>query len=83
MTKANEPHKIITARVAADKVAVLDKLAGHQGRDRSFLINEAIEQYLAQRQWKLAEITGAVAEADAGHYLNQKECEAFMKELAR
>jgi len=83
MTHQNQPLKTITARIPTDKLAALDELAGHQDRDRSYLINEAIDQYLAHRQWMLEEIRKAMAEVEAGEVLSEEESETFMKELGR
>jgi predicted transcriptional regulator len=83
MTEHTEPVKTVTARVTAEKVAALDKLAGHQDRDCSYFINEAIDHYLAHRRWMLTEVRKAVAEADAGDFLIEEESEAFTKELGR
>jgi RHH-type transcriptional regulator, rel operon repressor / antitoxin RelB len=77
MTDAVEPLKTVTARVPSDKVAALDELAGQQDRDSSYLINEAIDQYLAHRQWMLEEINKAIAEADTGLFVPHEEVEAF------
>jgi predicted transcriptional regulator len=83
MSEVNESVKTVTARVAADKVAALDELAGHQSRDRSYLINEAIDQYLSHRQWMLKETRKAMAEIEAGAVLSESESDEFMKELGR
>lgn len=83
MSESIDPLKTVTARVAGKKIAALDELASHQDRDRSYLINEAIDQYLAHRQWMLAEIRKAVAEAENGEFLGEQESEAFMQELRR
>lgn len=83
MTEPTVVHKAVTTRVEADKVAALDRLAEQQDRDRSYLINEAIDQFLAHRQWMLAEIKTAVAEADAGKFLTDDESDTFMQELSR
>jgi predicted transcriptional regulator len=83
MKDTEDSLKAVTVRVAARKVAALDELASHQNRDRSYLINEAIDQYLSRQQWMLAEGRKAVAEADAGRFLGDEEGETFMNELAR
>jgi predicted transcriptional regulator len=82
MTEPTERLKTITARVEPEKVAFLDALAATQERDRSFLINEALDQYIAHRRWMVEEIQKAVAEADAGAFLSDEDGEAFMRELA-
>ncbi len=81
MTEPTQPLKTVTARVRPDTVASLDELAAAQDRDRSYLINEALEQYVAHRRWMVEETRRAVAEADAGDFLSDEEAEAFMREL--
>jgi predicted transcriptional regulator len=82
MPEPTERLKTVTARVVPETVAFLDELAAGQKRDRSFVINEALEQYIAHRRWMVEEIRKAVAEADAGAFLSDEESEAFMQELA-
>ena len=38
--------KTISFRIDSDKVAALDKIAANMQRDRSFLLNEAVDSYL-------------------------------------
>jgi predicted transcriptional regulator len=71
-----ESLKTITARIPAGKVAELDQLAQGQDRDRSYLINEAIDQYLAHRRWMLEEVRKAMAEVEAGECVPEDEMEA-------
>jgi predicted transcriptional regulator len=82
MTESTERLKTITARVEPEKVAFLDALAATQDRDRSYLINEVLDQYIAHRRWMVEEIQKAVAEADAGAFLSDEDSEVFMRELA-
>lgn len=82
MSETVSRPKTITARVDPELVAFLDELASIQDRDRSYLINEAIEHYVAKRRWMIEEIRKAVAEADAGAFLTDEESEEFMRELA-
>ena len=43
--------KTISFRIDSDKVAALDKIAANMQRDRSFLLNEAVDAYL---EWNAA-----------------------------
>ncbi len=54
----------------------LDRLAGARRRDRSFLINEAIEQYLRINDWQEAQIRAGIEEADRGEFATEEEVEA-------
>ncbi len=38
--------KTISFRIDSDKVAALDKIAANMQRDRSFLLNQAVDAYL-------------------------------------
>lgn len=82
MQELTERLKTVTARVDPETVECLDALAANSDRDRSYLINEALKQYIAHRRWMVEEIRKAVAEADAGAFLSDKESKAFMRELA-
>jgi predicted transcriptional regulator len=73
----------VTVRLEPEKIADLDELARSLDRDRSYLIKEAVDSYLALHRWQVEEIRKAVAEADAGDFLSDQEAEAFMNELDR
>lgn len=60
-----EQHNI-TVRLAPDTVAILDSLAASQERDRSYLIKQAVADYVALHRWQIDEINAGIAEADAG-----------------
>ncbi|MDE1148514.1 MAG: ribbon-helix-helix protein, CopG family [Azospirillaceae bacterium] len=62
-------------------LAELDKLAAAQNRSRNFVVNEALERYLAEeRQW-VAQVQAALAEADAGDFVPDDEMDAFFQSL--
>jgi predicted transcriptional regulator len=65
----------VTVRLEANKIALLDQLAKHDDRDRSYLIKLAIDQYLASHQWRIEETKKAIAEADAGDFASDEEME--------
>lgn len=73
----------VTVRINTDKVSFLDQLAKNDDRDRSYLINEAIEGYLQLRRWQLEEIQKAIREADAGEFATEKETQKAFGELLR
>jgi predicted transcriptional regulator len=71
--------KSVTFRLDDDKLDFLDQLARSMDRDRSYLINEAIEDYLEVRRWQIEQIKKAVADADAGKFASAEEVEAFFR----
>jgi RHH-type rel operon transcriptional repressor/antitoxin RelB len=58
--------RTISFRLEPKKVAALDRLAKLQTRDRTFLLNEAIESYLEVQQWQTEHIREGLRQADAG-----------------
>lgn len=68
--------EIVTVRLDPAKRAELDALARSVTRDRSFLINEAIDAYLAVHRWQVAEIEDGLRQANAGEFASDAEVEA-------
>ncbi len=67
----------ISIRTSADLVGQFTAMAKATGRTRSFLINQAMEEYIAREAWQVAEIKKALEEADAGQFVPDEEMEAF------
>lgn len=63
----------VTFRLDVQKRDALDAIAASMDRDRSYVLNEAVEAYLEMRQWQIEEITNAIAEADAGDFASPEE----------
>ena len=51
----------------------LGQLAQSTGRTKSWLANQAIQDYLAREAWQIAEVEAALSEADAGDFVPEKE----------
>jgi predicted transcriptional regulator len=68
--------KAVTFRMDDHQLQVVDQLAASMDRDRSYILNEAVENYIELRQWHLAEIEKGVAEADAGEFASDEEVRA-------
>jgi predicted transcriptional regulator len=58
--------KTVSFRLAAKKVAQLDQLGKAQARDRTFLLNEAVDAYLEVQRWQLAHIEEGIRQAEVG-----------------
>jgi predicted transcriptional regulator len=65
--------KTLTFRVPQKKVAALDSAAALQQRDRSFILNEAVDQYLSLQEYHLALIDEGIRAADAGQFIDHSE----------
>lgn len=64
-----------------DKRVILDTIAAGLDRDRTYVLNEAVDLYLEVYQWQIAEIKAGVAEADAGDYATDEQVQAVFAKL--
>ena len=68
----------ITARLDLDTHTRLEKLAASTSRSRSWLIAEAVKQYVAEQSWQVEAIEEGIREADSGNFATDDEVkEAF------
>ena len=74
---AQKTKDTLSFRLDGNKRKELDKLARFMDRDRSYLLDEAVENYLDHNRWMTEHIKAAVREADAGNFATDKEVEAF------
>lgn len=65
--------RTITFRVDARKTKALDAIAVGIDRDRSYVLNEAINNYLEVHQWQAAHIKEGIRQADAGKFAKDRE----------
>lgn len=56
----------ISITIKDDAAKRLEELAEHWDRSRSWIANEAIEQYLAHQSWMDEETQATIASIDAG-----------------
>lgn len=68
-------------RLDSEKKAALDALAAVLERDRSYILNEAIDLYLKMHQWQIEEIQRSIAEADADEFATDEEVQAVFTRL--
>ena len=66
----------VSIRLETDKLGKVEQIAALMERDRSAIINEAVDAYLGFYEWQLAEIEQAIREADAGDFATPEEMEA-------
>ncbi len=66
----------ITIRLDEHRRSELDALARETDRDRSLLVTEAIDAYLAVQRWQLVHIGNGLRQADAGEFASDDEVEA-------
>jgi RHH-type transcriptional regulator, rel operon repressor / antitoxin RelB len=66
-------QKTVTFRAPGDKIKALDSLAALQQRDRSFVLNEAVDQYLSLNEYHIALIKEGIRQADTGELRPHEE----------
>jgi predicted transcriptional regulator len=60
----------INFRLENNKIAALDRLAKSLDRDRSYLLTEAVDNYLELHQWQIEQIQEGIRQADAGKLID-------------
>ena len=68
--------RTITFRIDTRKKKALDVVAEGLDRDRSYVLNEAIDHYLDVHQWQDAHIREGLRQADAGKFAKDSEVSA-------
>jgi predicted transcriptional regulator len=70
----------ITFRLDSDKRAALDEIADGLDRDRSYILNEAIDLYLEVHRWQVEHILEGLRQADAEEFASDEEvAQAFAR----
>ena len=71
----------ISFRTDETRKDALDTIAKQQQRDRSFLINEALDNYLDVYQWQIEHIKKGIAELDRGEFVTHEEAKKTFSDL--
>lgn len=57
-----------TVRLNDEKTKKLEKLAEKLDRPRSYLAVQAIDEFISQQEWQIAEIEAGLQDADRGEF---------------
>jgi predicted transcriptional regulator len=77
------PLKTITFRIPEEKLQELDTVAEVQQRDRSFVINEAVTQYLSLHEYHRALIEEGIRQDDAEDVVDHETVRSMVAGLTR
>jgi predicted transcriptional regulator len=77
------PLKTITFRLPEEKLQELDTVAEVQQRDRSFVINEAVTQYLSLHDYHRALIEEGIRQDEAGDVIDHETVRSMVAGLIR
>lgn len=70
---------VVSVRVTKEMEQQLNALAESTGRTKSWLVGQAVQDYLNRELWQVTEIKRAIAEADAGDFASDEEVATKMK----
>ena len=76
-------EKTISFRADAEKIDQLDSLAAAQDRPRSYLINEAINNYIELHAYQDALVRKGLEELKKGHVVSHDEVMERIKRTGR
>jgi predicted transcriptional regulator len=79
----NAGEKTISFRANAEKIDELDQLAAAQDRSRSYLINEAIRNYIELHNYQDALVRRGLAEMRQGRVVNHEEVLKRLRKTGR
>ncbi|HVW76590.1 MAG TPA: hypothetical protein VHB45_03185 [Alloacidobacterium sp.] len=65
--------KAISFRTPSSKLKRIDELAGSQNRDRTFILNEAIDRYLEMHDYHASLVQEGLRDAEAGRVVPHEE----------
>ncbi len=66
-------YRTISFRIPSEKVDELDALAKAMERDRTFVLNEAVDGYLRYSREYIAAVEEGIAAADRGELIDHEE----------
>jgi predicted transcriptional regulator len=69
-------RETISFRLESDKRKALDAVATALDRDRSYILNQAIDAYLDVHRWQIEHIREGLRQADAGEFASDAEVTA-------
>ena len=72
--------RTISFRIAPEKVAELDGIAKALDRDRSYLLNEAVESYLSEQRRFAAMVEEGLEDLRSGRHFTHEEVERMVDE---
>ena len=76
-------NKTVSFRTDAKKVKALDALASMQERDRSYLLNQAVDSYLDLQLYHIELIENGIRQADKGELVDHRVVEKTVAKLRR
>jgi len=75
------PGQNFSIRTDATKLSEIDRMAERQHRSRNFVVNEAIDRYLAEEHSWSEKVQAGLAAAEAGDFASDADVEALFDQF--
>lgn len=75
--------KTVSFRIDSEAVDSLDALAGAMDRDRSYLLNEAVERYLELNEYHIKLIKKGLRAAKEGKLVSHADVKKMISKMGR
>jgi predicted transcriptional regulator len=76
-------REIMTVRVESRTRKALDGIASALDRDRTYVVNDALQAYIDVHQWQIGHIRQGLREAKAGKFATNAEVSRVIARLRR
>ena len=70
----------ISIRMEEETISKINKIAELEDRDRSYIINKAVKEYLEYQEYILQQINEGIKDIEEGRVYSEKEVFAFLDE---
>jgi predicted transcriptional regulator len=77
------PREIMTVRVDPRTRQALDGIATALDRDRTYVVNQALESYIGVHQWHIDHIQQGLREAKAGKFASEAQVKRMIARLRK
>lgn len=67
---------LVSVRTEESTIEQLDRIAQQMDRNRNWVINEALKNYLELHEWRLEHIRQGISDSEAGRTLTMEELNA-------
>jgi len=79
----NKDYVTISFRTGSDKRDALDQFAKAVDRDRTYILNAAIDCYMSMYGWQIQQIDEGTRAVKAGDFLSDAEIQSAIKKWSK
>ena len=73
----------ITVRISDEKRAALDAISSSVDRDRSYVVNDALDAFISTHRWQVEHIQEGLREAGRGEFVSAAKAKKVIDRLRR